>query len=83
MLAAQLRDNLSVYFLSGAESLPPHLIEHLVESGVRLILSPRDSAMCTELVDGLEPYSLLNPHQVLGGSPETLMGVWLKDESYA
>jgi hypothetical protein len=79
-LADQAREHLSVYFLSAAHSLKPDLLETLLRNKCRLILAPRDSVMCTGLVDSVEKYSPLYPQQIFRGSPESLMEVWLNNE---
>jgi two-component system, chemotaxis family, protein-glutamate methylesterase/glutaminase len=79
-LAVQAGERLSVHLLSAAHSLKPDLLNTLLTNKCRLILAPRDSVMCTGLVDSVERYSPLYPQQVFRGSPERLMEVWLNNE---
>jgi len=79
-LAAQAGEWLSVYCLSAAHPLPADTVEQLLRCNARLILPPRDTVMCTGLVESVAGYAPLYPKQVFWASPESLMEVWLRDE---
>ncbi len=79
-LARTAGQRLSILCLSGSGSLPPDLVCQLIESGARFILLPRDSVVCTELIDSVLPYELLYPRQVIQGSLQNLAEVWLCNE---
>jgi two-component system chemotaxis response regulator CheB len=79
-LAEQACARMSVYLLSGAQSLPQALIEKLLSAGSQLIMSPRATAMCTELIDSVQAYALSYPQQIKWASHENLMEVWLQNE---
>ncbi|HOI93688.1 MAG TPA: response regulator [Syntrophobacter fumaroxidans] len=75
-LAVQTSGRMSVYFLSAAQTLPRQAIERLLEKGLRLILPPRDTAICTEMLDAIQSISSHFPEQVLWATQENLMEVW-------
>lgn len=75
-LTIQTRGRLSVYFLSAAQALPMPAIEGLLANRVRLILPPRDTTICTDMVDALRSISKDYPEQVLWATQENLMEVW-------
>ncbi len=75
-LSSQAGSSMSVYFLSSAEVLPDDLIETLLANHNRLIMSPRDTVICTQLVDKIESLSKDYPEQILWGTPDNLMEVW-------
>lgn len=79
-LAAIAGQRLSILCLSGSGSLPPDLVCQVIESGADFILPPRDSVMCTELIDSVLPYELLYPGHVIQGSLQNLAEVWLGNE---
>lgn len=72
---------LTLFCLSAATAMTPDLISHIIESGARIILSHRGNVMCTELIDSVHPYELLHPKQVVWGTPEDLVEVWLDNEA--
>lgn len=71
-LAEQFQDQLSVYLLSGAHALEPAVIDKLMEYESRLILSPRENVMCTDLVESVRDYGYLYPEKILCSSSEEL-----------
>jgi two-component system chemotaxis response regulator CheB len=75
-LAKQARGRLSVLLLSAAHGLPSELVERLLEYRARLICSPRDRVLCTQLVDSVRDYAYLYPEGVVWGNPENLMEDW-------
>lgn len=79
-LAAVAGQRLSILCLSGSGSLPPDLVCQVIESGAVFILPPRESVMCTELIDSVLPYELLYPRHVTQGSLQNLVEVWLDNE---
>lgn len=79
-LADQAGAGLSIYFLSAAHVFPVDLLEALLRRGVRLILPPLDTIMCTDLVESISPYAHLYSRQIVHGSPENLMEVWSNHE---
>lgn len=79
-LAVSAAQRLSILCLSGSDSLPPDLICQVIDSGANFILPPRDSVMCTELIDSVLPYELLYPGRITKGSLQNLAEVWLGNE---
>jgi two-component system, chemotaxis family, protein-glutamate methylesterase/glutaminase len=79
-LAAQAHEGLSIYCLSGALALPSDTLEHLLRCNAKLILPPKDTVMCTALVESVAKYAALHSKQVFWAGPESLMEVWLSDE---
>jgi two-component system, chemotaxis family, protein-glutamate methylesterase/glutaminase len=79
-LAAQAREGLSIFCLSGALALPSDTLEHLLRCNAKLILPPEDTVMCTALVESVANYAALHSKQVFWAGPESLMEVWLSDE---
>lgn len=80
-LANTAGQRLTLFCLSAATAMTPDLISHIIESGARIILSHRGNVMCTELIDSVHPYELLHPKQVVWGTPEDLVEVWLENEA--
>jgi hypothetical protein len=71
-LAEKARDSMCIYFLSAAEPLPESLLTKLLDKKVRQILSPPQSVVCSQMVDGIEPYAVHFPDLILHSSPEIL-----------
>ncbi len=71
-LAAQVGSRLNVYLLSAAHSLESDLIEELMESGAKLIISPTDSLLCQELVESAAEYAYLYPEKIFTARSEEL-----------
>lgn len=76
-LAEQAREKMSVYLLSAAHALSSDFIQALLKLGVQFILSPRESVLCTQLVDSVNTHAPTYPLQIRWGHPETLTEVWL------
>jgi|GEM_PF-1161776 len=76
-LADQAGSQVSIYFLSAAHSLSRGFIEKLLGAKVQLIVPPLDTVMCTDLVESILPYLQHHQKQIVWGSPENLMEVWL------
>lgn len=74
-LEEQAPGGFSLYLLSGARPLPPDVAERLLDRGDRIILSPRETVMCTELVDSVEPYMHVRPEQAFRADAEELLEV--------
>jgi hypothetical protein len=79
-LADQAQGRMSVYFLSASHPLSSELVEKLIETGTRLIISPRDTAMCTELIDSVQVYTNRYPDQVHWTTHDDFMESWLREE---
>ena len=75
-VADRAQAQMSVYCLSATHALPPDLIEKLIGSKARLILPPRNTVMCTGLVDSVEAYSQQHPQQIIWRSPDNIMEVF-------
>jgi CheY-like chemotaxis protein len=76
-LAEQPGFRMSICFLSAVHSFSAHFIEHLLQCNTRMILSPLDTMMCTDLVESIVPYAQSHKRQIVWASPENLMEVWL------
>ncbi len=79
-LAEQAGSRMSIYLLSAVHSFSADFIEHLLRCNVRMILSPLDTVMCTDLVESVVPYARSHTRQIVWGNPENLMKVWLNDD---
>jgi len=81
-LAEQAGSRLSIYLLSAVHAFSADFIEHLLQCNVRMILPPLDTVMCTDLVESVLTYAQSHTGQVVRGSPENLMEVWLDHELF-
>ncbi|MHC1729234.1 MAG: response regulator [Syntrophobacteraceae bacterium] len=71
-LAQEARDSMSVYFLSAVDALPESLMANLLTCGVRFVLPPPQTVLCSQLVDSIQPYATHFPDQILFSSPDNL-----------
>lgn len=74
-LAAQLGHSMCVYYMSAADPAPESLLTSLLEHGVKHILAPVQSVVCSGLVDSVEPYAAHFPGLVLHSNPDSLTEV--------
>lgn len=71
-LAEEARESMSVYFLSAVDLLPESLMANLLTCGVRFVLPPPQTVLCSQLVDSIQPYATHFPDQILISSPDNL-----------
>ena len=74
-LVESAHERLTVYLLSGGQAMPFALVDKLLDNGANIILSPRETVMCRELIDSVQPYLHIFPVQVRCSIPESLLEV--------
>ena len=74
----QFQNCIDVFFLSSIDPLPESLMSKLLDRGIRLILTPPESVLCSQLVDSIHPYAAHFPDQVICAGPEDLPEVLVK-----
>ncbi len=74
-LAEKLGDSLWVYYMSAAHPAPASLVAKLLDRGVRQVLAPARSAVCSAMIDSLQPYTEHFAGLVLHSSPDSLTEV--------
>jgi two-component system, chemotaxis family, protein-glutamate methylesterase/glutaminase len=71
-LAEQVKDSMSVFFLSAVDGLPDALMAKLLGCKIRLILAPPQSVLCSQMVDSIHPYAVHFPDQITFSNPDNL-----------
>ncbi len=74
----QFQNCIDIFFLSSIDPLPESLMSRLLDRGIRLILSPPGSVLCSQLVDSVHPYAAHFPDRILCAAPEDLPEVLVK-----
>lgn len=77
-LTEQFQNCIDVYFLSSIDPLPESLMSKLLDRGIRLILAPPGSVLCSQLVDSVHPYAAHFTDQIICAAPEDLPEVLVK-----